>query len=700
MKKISIFFVIVYLSIQCMSQHTDIKDEARIGHLAQNILIAKAPLHQKSDFVNANVLSVQLVERNGEGKYFIVNFQPEAYVLISATHHYHPVIAFSFKGNFQYPITAPAVEFWLQQLESKIDYAKQLKTTHPIIQREWELYESMDVISSMQTNEKVLLPMLTTQWNQGMYYNEFCPPDPAGPDKKTYAGCVATAIGQVMNYFRYPLSGEGTYTSSYTTYGTHTVDYDNARYSWNEMPMRLTRSNHPVAQLLYHIGVSVDMNYGPNGSGMWNHKAAHTMKTFFGYTDSTQYNFRDTTNVDWNGMLIDHLDRGIVLYYAGWADSQYVSGHAFVCDGYQDSTFFHFNWGWGGAYDGYFHIDNLIVGGANFTTMHEAVINATPKHNYPYYCQGTDTLRTMDGSIDDGSGPVNNYLNNANCSWLIAPDDTLTNIDIQFIRFDLANMGDELLIYDGPDDTYPLLASYSSLSTPISLQSTGNKVFVVFQTDSDSTSSGFLLSYKANQVKTCSGLTTLTAPYGTITDGSGQYNYQNTNLCRWRIEPPGAGFITIYFSEFDIDTTDVLRITDLTNSSIVANFTGNQIPDTLHLWTEAVMVLFSASATGNAQGFTLHYDASMQQVDELDENQFSLFPNPARNQFFIKTTQAHQSIDVEIYSLDGKIIETMSFAHVHEQVVVSTSHIPRGFYIVKVTSENAYTFSKKLLLMD
>ena len=39
-------------------------------------------------------------------------------------------------------------------------------------------------------------------------------------------------------------------------------------------------------------------------------------------------------NLDWDSLLVDHLDKKIPLYYAGWSVPN-VNGHAFVCDGYQ-----------------------------------------------------------------------------------------------------------------------------------------------------------------------------------------------------------------------------------------------------------------------------------------------------------------------------------------------------------------------------
>ncbi len=91
----------------------------------------------------------------------------------------------------------------------------------------------------------------------------------------------------------------------------------------------------------------------------------------------TQYVFRDTTSMDWDSLLVANLDQKIPMYYAGWSVPD-TNGHAFVCDGYQGNDYFHFNWGWGGSYDGYFYTDNLTPGGNFFNLAQELIINAVP----------------------------------------------------------------------------------------------------------------------------------------------------------------------------------------------------------------------------------------------------------------------------------------------------------------------------------
>ncbi|MCI5144134.1 MAG: hypothetical protein D3923_01090, partial [Candidatus Electrothrix sp. AR3] len=63
------------------------------------------------------------------------------------------------------------------------------------------------------------------------------------------------------------------------------------------------------------------------------------------------------------------------VLYAGTGS---LYGHAFVCDGYMNADYFHFNWGWSGINDGYFYLNALTPGGDNFSTDQEAIIGITP----------------------------------------------------------------------------------------------------------------------------------------------------------------------------------------------------------------------------------------------------------------------------------------------------------------------------------
>jgi len=77
----------------------------------------------------------------------------------------------------------------------------------------------------------------------------------------------------------------------------------------------------------------------------------------------------------WVQLIQNELDNERPVYYGGSG----TIGHAFVCDGYQDSAYFHFNWGWGGNNNGYFYLNDLTPGGEDFTNHQTAIIGISPE---------------------------------------------------------------------------------------------------------------------------------------------------------------------------------------------------------------------------------------------------------------------------------------------------------------------------------
>jgi len=207
------------------------------------------------------------------------------------------------------------------------------------------------------------------------YYNASCPADAAGPDGHVWAGCVATAMAQVMKYHNYPTTGTGSHSYSHPTYGTLSANFGETTYNWASMPDSLSDYNSDVAKLLYHIGVSVDMDYAPDGSGAYMSDAAYALETYFKYSNSLSYVWKSSYSTDeWTTILRTEIDNKRPILYSGHG----TGGHAFVCDGYSGSDYFHFNWGWGGSEDNYFYLNDLTPGSYDFTDSQGAVIGIRP----------------------------------------------------------------------------------------------------------------------------------------------------------------------------------------------------------------------------------------------------------------------------------------------------------------------------------
>ncbi len=619
--------------------------------------------------------------RKGPGTnttYFICAMKPKGFIVVSAADNVIPVLAYSFESNYAEDyLLQNGFNIWMDHYQQQIDYAVENNISpNSAITTEWQrLLNTKFIINADLSHLQNVEPLLVSKWNQDSPYNSLCPLDPAGPGGRCYAGCVATAMGQLLYYYRFPQQGQGSYSYTHPIYGNISADFGATTYHWEGMPSSINKENDPIGEMLFQQGVSVDMNYGPDGSGMWNHKAAYSLKTYFRYGPETQYYFRDSVTIDWDSLLITNLDQRKPLYYAGWAGVQSTSGHAFVCDGYQPGNYYHFNWGWGGSQDGYFYTANLSPGGSNFNFAQEVIplFPDTVQNTYPEGCQGITTLTALRGSVEDGSGWYN-YQNNSDCSWLISPQnsiyDSVQSIQITFLRFDTEGSADSLFLYDGSDESAPLIAVFSGNTIPGVLSSTGNKVFIKFHSSSSISKGGWQLDYESIIPVYCSGITTLSAVAGSVDDGSGSKFYNNNSLCRWKIMPTGGMPLTFNFSSFETsDSTDIIKIIDLQTQEILGTFSGSSLPMPVTAASGKMLIIFITGDSGNAQGWSGNYYTSGVGISETDscKRETLVYPNPSNGEITIEkffSSETVQELTISVIDLKGKTIYSKKFKQV------------------------------------
>lgn len=618
----------------------DKAERVALNFYTERVLLTEHSLHKE---LRASVAEL-IMDGARNPLYYHIDITPGGFVLVSGIDAVVPVLGYAFDGEFRKELRN--LNAWMQHYTDQISFISESKLPAPAeILAEWNRLETDDpsTLSDLRGLTSVA-PLLVSKWNQDKYYNGQCPLDPAGPDGRCYAGCVATAMGQLLYYYRFPMQGQGSYSYIHPVYGNISADFGATTYDWNGMPGSLSSSNFPVANLLFHQGVSVDMDYGPDGSGMWNHKAAYSLKTYFRYGPETQYYFRDSISLDWDSILIVNLDQRKPLYYAGWAGVQSNSGHAFVCDGYQGTDYFHFNWGWGGQSDGYFYLNNLTPGGSNFNFAQEVIpmFPDTLLNTYPVNCAGRIELNGVRGSIEDGSGWYP-YLTNRSCSWLINPQDpeydSVSKIKLTFLKMNTETGHDLITIYDGDTTTAPVLGVYSGNTLPPSITSSGNKMLLVFESDAAGNLDGWQADYESIFPVYCSGTTLLTDLTGDISDGSGNKNYINSSLCKWKINPAGAGSVTLVFTGFDLpDSLDVLRIFDQATSELLATYTGSQIPEPVTAFSGKMLLMFYTNKSVTGQGWEGYYTSSLVGMDETNKEKPELIisPNPALNHFKVE----------------------------------------------------------------
>lgn len=628
-------------------------------------------------------------DSDGQAAVLVFNFKQGGFLLLSAEDDVYPVLGYSYKNHCPEDDLPYGFEVWIANVVHQIEEVR----LHGLpaderITDAWEIFHHNPEIFRTD-KEGGVEPMLHTTWDQGKYYNSACPDDPAGHDNHALTGCVATALGQLMNYFRYPQQGEGYYSYTDPTYGFLECNFSEQQYNFDAMGTNLETYNPDVAEFLHHIGVSVDMQYGPDGSGMYNHKGAYTLRTYFGYADTTEYFFRDSLDetFDWPGMLIDHLNQKIPLYYAGWSDTVFQMGHAFIADGYEDSTFFHFNWGWGGSSDGYFNLNSLTPSGTDFTLLHEAIAYATPSGDYPVFCDGQQLLTNLQGCLEDGSGPMHDYIGGNTCEWLIQPDDTVSHIEFELIKCHLAP-NDELIIYDGQSEADGVLTSFTGETVSQSFESIGDAVLVRFVSSGAESAAGWMLSYHAIKPKFCEVIETVTDSTRIISDGSNLYPYQQNTFCNWFIQPDGAENIHIEILEIDIADGDELRITDRSTNTTVASLSGNIIPESFTINSDNVSVTFDSDWGDVAGGWKLVYAMNVVSVPEiLHFAQCELAPNPTSGNMVLHIQlDTNDKLRLQFVSLEGKVlfnqeIDVMAGYH---RIPISTELYDAGLYYLRI----------------
>ena len=359
------------------------------------------------------------VTENGRPSFHAFNGTADGFVIISACDLTSPVLGYSETGSFSTFDIPSGLQYFLEGYGQSVDYAEErLQKADFTIVQEWTNLERLG--KTQATRSGVVAPLITTRWHQDCYYNASCPKDDEGPCQRAYVGCVATAMGQLMKYWSYPAQGTGTHQYNCPLYGTLYVDFSQGVYDWDAMPEALTEPHYYLALLLYHCGVSVNMNYSAYGSGAFQQDVPPALSNYFGYAPSQCLMREDYSDEEWLRIMREALDSEVPILYAG---QNTEGGHAFVCDGYDDNGLFHFNWCWGGQYDGYFSIDNLQVGIQNWNTYQKMVANARP---LPVYNE------TPKAPNDFAVEPLSDVSYSGNVHW-VNPNKTLSNSNLTHI---------------------------------------------------------------------------------------------------------------------------------------------------------------------------------------------------------------------------------------------------------------------------
>ena len=350
--------------------------------VSQEMAASKAEQLMKNriDGFSGKIASVQPVTYNGKKVYYVVQFIPQGWALISADDTSAPLIGYSDEGTYQIANQPDNVRTQMDIYGAQIiNNARHLKEQHA----GWQTtdgFSQKTVLTRASSNK--INPLITVNWNQTGSYSKYCPTNNSG--KRAVVGCVAVAMAQAMSVAQHPARPVGSYGYQDDDFGWIFIDYDKEPdYNWSNI-LNGANNNDDVARLLYHCGVAVKMNYGVDGSGTQTSYIPNALKTYFGYPSSVSYHNRSSmSDAEWNDLILTELQEGRVVAYSGH-DPKKNYGHCFNLDGY-DGAWYHVNWGWGGANNGYFGLNGLrdLTMDMDYTDGQGVVVGIRPPSEYP-----------------------------------------------------------------------------------------------------------------------------------------------------------------------------------------------------------------------------------------------------------------------------------------------------------------------------
>lgn len=611
---------------------------------------------------------------------YVFNIDKSGFVIVSADDLICPIIGYSNDNQFDSNDIAPGFAFFIDCFADKIeDMRKNNQSQSEKAKAQWELVAKTGDITANKI-DKAVSPLIKTKWNQDRLYNDLCPKDPKGPNGRVYAGCVACAMSQIMKYWNYPPTGIGSYSYNAVGYGTQTADFGNTNYNYSVMPLSLTRTSSEeeifeVAQLMYHCGVSVDMGYGPDGSGAMSDMVPKSWKEYFMFADDTYMDYMMMHNAErWAIKLKEELDKSHPLYYSGSNDG---GGHAFVCDGYDNNGLFHFNWGWGGSGDAFFIIDETFM----FPNNQGAIFNAEPK-----YLNSPTAPSNFEATADEDFTKVTLNWTNPSTTilgrkiegtldvYLLRNNDTIYNTtseigtEMQFIDEEIAEYGNYTYSVFANVDT---LQGFAAKKTIFFGENCEIKIAMVDQWNDGWGGANISISNDKGNVISSVTLEPNSSPYEVVVQiPIGRIHFTWNQSSASGEHPEG------YY-----DKECAFTIYDSNGNEIYDRKINNPLSNTTFL------------------SLDLHDDCTTDNIDYYGINEHNksivdVYPNPANDFVTISGTE---NIDkIQIINNIGAIIETMECGN-QKSVTVSTKNLASGMYFIVITNADKSTSSTKFI---
>ena len=707
--------------------------------------VAKNYMQSENKLFNNNVVETITINYKNLDVIYAFNFEDGGYILISSDDVAFPILSFAFEGRFvnNDPKMPAAYARWIQWYEDQLVLAKtiDIKPSDKTI-KAWKKYSKPvpNTLTRSTSNAKsvnyVTTPLLDIEgitWDRGAGYNHLCPADANGSDGHVYVGCVATAMAQIMRYHKYPDSGTGSHTYTDDTYGSQTADFGAATYEWDNMPAEGITNyyNDEIAEICYHAGVAVDMDYGANGSGAQIYGyVKEAFINYFRYSSDATYAYRPNYNdTQWANLVRGSLDNGWPVQYSG-SDANGGGGHAFVCDGYRTNDEYHFNWGWSGQYNSWNTLNSIVPGGTgagggsgDYSDDNQIVYNIHPLNTLNANFTANTTSVIEGGSVNFTDNSTDGGTAITSWSWTFQggtpSSSTQQNPTITYNTAGTYNV--TLTVNNGSSDT-ETKTGYITVSQP------GNAFTLDFEASADFTTtfdpwtvndvdgsatygiqdvtftgSGDPMAFIAFNPASCSPAQTSPAPHGGNRFGACFASTTPPNN-DWLISSKvqlgtNSNFnlwVKSHTDQYGLERYKIGVSTTTNDPSAFTFISSGSYEEAPTTWTEKT---YDLSAYDNQQVYIaincVSNDAFIFMVDDisinttttgvntLSENNVNIYPNPTTG--ILNITGVDNFNQIQVLDISGKIVKSIN----NYTNSINVSNLTKGNYIIKIVTDNS-----------
>lgn len=279
--------------------------------------------------------------------FYVFNAENDrGFVIVSGDDRTRDILGYAETGNLDIDCLPDNLKWWLES------YAAQISC----------LSKASKPVSSPAAIGPAIKPLIQTKWGQDWPFNKMCPDgnyvdyDESGINNYNHCvtGCVATAVSQVMYYWKWPKS-----CPSIDAYeveeGKMLKALPETTFKWDDMTDSYSfesacEAEDAVAELMRYCGQALHLHYAPGVTG-GSADLSVLVKTF-GYSKKVRALKRDDyTTSQWEQIVYEELAERRPIVYNGASN---LAAHQFVIDGYDGQGLFHINWGWRGLPDSYF----------------------------------------------------------------------------------------------------------------------------------------------------------------------------------------------------------------------------------------------------------------------------------------------------------------------------------------------------------